>query len=84
MDYVSFERHYFVLYNGVLTFELSKMALNPFCDEIIHLYINRVVNYARCFVCIQQEMRLDSETTFFFVEMHFHNVFIHIYYNNHM
>ena len=37
MSYVSFERHIFVLYDGALTLKISKMALNPFCDETLHI-----------------------------------------------
>ena len=38
------EMYYFVLYDGALTFKMSKMALNAFCDKtlnnnnILHLY----------------------------------------------
>ena len=38
MRKVSLERHYFVLYNGVLTLKMSKMALNPFCDKPLHIH----------------------------------------------
>ena len=37
MRKVSLERYYFVLYDGVLTFKMSKMALNPFCDKTLHI-----------------------------------------------
>ena len=37
MSQVSFERHYFVLYNGALALKFKKMALNPMCDETLHL-----------------------------------------------
>ena len=33
MRKVSLERYYFVLYNGALTFKMSKMVLNSFCDK---------------------------------------------------
>ena len=36
MRKVSFERYYFVLYDGVLTVKMSKMVLNPFCDKIYY------------------------------------------------
>ena len=39
MRKVSLERYYFVLYNGALTFKISKMALNPFCDETLQMYL---------------------------------------------
>ena len=35
--YVSFERQYFV-YDGVLTLKMSKIVLNPFCDETLHMF----------------------------------------------
>ena len=28
--------YYFVLYDGALTFKMSKMALNAFCDKTLH------------------------------------------------
>ena len=34
---VSLERYYFVLSNGALTSEMSKMVLNAFCDKTLHL-----------------------------------------------
>ena len=37
MSYVSFERQHFVLYDGALALKMSKMALNPFCDETLKL-----------------------------------------------
>ena len=39
MRKVSLERYYFVLYDGALTFKMSKMALKSFCDKILHLYL---------------------------------------------
>ena len=36
MSKVSFERYYFVLYDGVLNLKMSKMALKPFCDKILY------------------------------------------------
>ena len=38
MSNVSLERYYFVLYDGALTLEMSKMALNAFCDKTLHIY----------------------------------------------
>ena len=35
MRKVSLERNYFVLYDGALTLEMSKMALNSFCDKTL-------------------------------------------------
>ena len=32
------ERHYFVLYDSALTLKMSKMALNSFCDETLHIF----------------------------------------------
>ena len=37
MSNVSLERYYFVLYDGVLTLKMSKMALNAFCDKTLHM-----------------------------------------------
>ena len=28
-----------LLYDGALTLKMSKMALNPFCDKTIHIYL---------------------------------------------
>ena len=39
MRKVSSERYYFVLYDGALTFKMSKMALNPFCDKTLQLLV---------------------------------------------
>ena len=39
MSKVSLERYYFVLYDGVLTLKMSKMALNLFCDKTLHIHI---------------------------------------------
>ena len=39
MRKVSLERYYFVLYDGVLTLKLSKMALNAFCDKTLHILL---------------------------------------------
>ena len=39
MSYVSLKRHYFVLYDSALTLKMSKMALNPFCDETLHFLV---------------------------------------------
>ena len=36
MRKVSLERYYFVLYNGALTFKMSKIVL--FCNKTLHLY----------------------------------------------
>ena len=38
MRKVSLERYYFVLCDGALTLNMSKMALNSFCDKILHIY----------------------------------------------
>ena len=38
MRKVSLERYYFVLYDGVLTLKVSKMALNSLCDKTLHLF----------------------------------------------
>ena len=37
MRKVSLERQYFVLYDSALTLKMSKMALNPCCDETLHM-----------------------------------------------
>ena len=37
MRKVSLERYYFLLYDGALTLEMSKMALNSFCDKTLHM-----------------------------------------------
>ena len=37
MSNVSLERYYFVLYDGALTFKMSKMALNAFCHKTLQL-----------------------------------------------
>ena len=37
MRKVSLEWYYFVLYDGALTLKMSKMALNPFCDETLQI-----------------------------------------------
>ena len=39
MRKVSLEIYYFVLYDGALTVKISKMALNSFCDETIHIHV---------------------------------------------
>ena len=39
MSNVSLERYYFVLYDGVLTLKMSKMALNAFCDKTLHFIV---------------------------------------------
>ena len=39
MRKVSIERYYFFLYDGALTLIMSKMALNPFCDETLHIQL---------------------------------------------
>ena len=39
MRKVSLERYYGVLLDGALTFKMSKMALNPFCDKTVHILI---------------------------------------------
>ena len=44
MSNVSLERYYFVLYDGALTLEMSKMALNAFCDKTLHIYILKAEN----------------------------------------
>ena len=33
------EKYYFVLYDGALTVKMSKMVLNQFCDETLHIYL---------------------------------------------
>ena len=38
MSNVSLERYYFVLYHGVLTSKMSKMALSAFCDKTLQIY----------------------------------------------
>ena len=42
MSQVSLERHYFVLYDSALTLKMSKMALNPFCDETLHISVDKL------------------------------------------
>ena len=37
MSKVSLERYHFVLYGGVLTLKISKMALNPYCNKTLQL-----------------------------------------------
>ena len=37
MRKVSLERNYFVLYDGALTVQISKMAFNLFCNETLHM-----------------------------------------------
>ena len=37
MRKVSLERYYFVVYDGALTFKMPKMALNSYCDKILHI-----------------------------------------------
>ena len=37
MRKVSLERYYFLLYNGALTLRRSKMVLNLFCDNTLHI-----------------------------------------------
>ena len=39
MSYVSFERQYFILYNGALTLKMSKKAFNPFCGEPLQIHV---------------------------------------------
>ena len=39
MSNVSLERYYFVLSDGALTTEMSKMALYTFCDETLHILL---------------------------------------------
>ena len=41
MNNISLERYYFVLYDGALTLNMSKMALNAFCDKTLHNYFGR-------------------------------------------
>ena len=43
MRKVSLERYYFVLYHGVLTLKMSKMALNLFCDKTLHIFFQVMV-----------------------------------------
>ena len=38
MSKVPFKMYYFVLYDGVLTLKMSKMALNPFCDKTLQMF----------------------------------------------
>ena len=45
---VSFERHYFVLYDGGLTLKLSKMLLNPFCDKTLHKLDKTIAHACKC------------------------------------
>ena len=47
MSKVSLERNYFVLYDGVLTLKLSKMALNPFCDKTVHIKVRWRFNHMK-------------------------------------
>ena len=37
MNWVSLERHCFVLYDSALTLAMSKIPLNPFCDETLQI-----------------------------------------------
>ena len=39
MRKVSLERYYFVLYDGALTLKFFFMALNPFCDKTLHMFV---------------------------------------------
>ena len=39
MRKVSLERYYFVLYDGALTLQTSKMTLNPFCDKTLQWFL---------------------------------------------
>ena len=45
MSYVSIEKHYFVLYDGIgaLTLRVSKMTLNPFCNDTLHDLYGRIL-----------------------------------------
>ena len=43
MRNVSLERYYFVLYDGALTLKMSRMALNPFCDETLHILLTMAI-----------------------------------------
>ena len=45
MSQVSLERPYFVLYDSALTFKMSKMALKPYCDENLQIFIVVIVCY---------------------------------------
>ena len=44
MRKVSLERCYFVLYDGALTLNMSKMALNPFCDIQISSFFLKAID----------------------------------------
>ena len=39
MKKVSLELYYFVLYDGALSLNMSKMALNLFCDGTLHIMV---------------------------------------------
>ena len=56
MRKVSLERYYFVLYDGALTLNMSKMALNPFCNKTIVIIIN--IRPFKCGIRSQQTMKL--------------------------
>ena len=49
MSNVSLERYYFVLYDGALTLKMSKMALNAFCDKILHIL--KQITFLKC-ICV--------------------------------
>ena len=43
--------HYFVLYNSALTLKISKMTLNLFCDEILHMQdLKNMLSFSVCFL----------------------------------
>ena len=50
MRKVSLERYYFVLYNGVLTLKISKMALTPFCDKTLHKKLLCSIHFLVCII----------------------------------
>ena len=45
---LSFERQYFVLYDGPLTLNMSKTVLNPFCDETHYMLPCTLCGCGRC------------------------------------
>ena len=47
MRYASFERHYFEVYHGGLTFKLSKMAFIAFGDETFQMQMYILYNVSK-------------------------------------
>ena len=56
MRKVSLERYYFVLYNGVLTLKISKMAFNPFCDKTLQIKIPASLHIPMYSFCYDQSI----------------------------